>query len=763
MPFSDRLAPWAWVPIPVLLLAMSLLSWANWTTTQDLPRLLAVLNFAFGTGISVFIAFLAGRTFLTLGTLSPLFLGAGMLLMGASFLAAPMAGRGNPNVIATIHNVGMMATGTLQFLGTWFATRRQDRVRAPAVTLGVVYLAAMLFVLLVTYAAVYGVTPPFFVPGSGGTTIRDVVLAMAIGLLAASALALVIAQGTVDTFRRWYAFGLLLLGVGLIGIMVQKSLGSPLNWIARAAQYLGAVYLLVASLPYASRVRRWSLPLEAALRQAEAQARDLKEALIARASAPIVVWDAARRITLFNRAFEQMTGYPADEVLGRDLVLLFPEASRVESLARIAATAEGTRWESVEIPIRCKSGEVRLVLWNSASALEATIAQGQDITERKRAEEALRESEARLRAFVDAIPGPVFLKDADSRWLVGNRALFEVVGKSASFAIGKTDREIFDDPAVGDAVMENDRRIMKSGVPEVVEETIPTPAGTRIFHSTKVPHRDASGRVVGIIGSALDITETRTLQGQLAVTSRLAALGTLVAGVAHEINNPLAIEMASQGLALELARESRRQLSEKQPIDREAKLREVEQVIEALEDAQEGGQRIAQIVRDMAIFANPTLKLTRVKVAGIVQGAIRWLPAWAQQFATVQVEDHGAPDVLASSGQIEQVVQNLITNAAKATPKGERVVITVRIGPGSTGMARLEVIDHGVGIAPQFRERIFDPFFTTRPAGEGRGSGLGLSICHAIVTAHGGTITVVTEVGKGSNFRVELPVASGEA
>ncbi|MEI7648262.1 MAG: PAS domain S-box protein, partial [Methanomicrobiales archaeon] len=479
-------------------------------------------------------------------------------------------------------------------------------------------------------------------PGSGGTTIRDVVLAMAIGLLAASALALVIAQGTVDTFRRWYAFGLLLLGVGLIGIMVQKSLGSPLNWIARAAQYLGAVYLLVASLPYASRVRRWSLPLEAALRQAEAQARDLKEALIARASAPIVVWDAARRITLFNRAFEQMTGYPADEVLGRDLVLLFPEASRVESLARIAATAEGTRWESVEIPIRCKSGEVRLVLWNSASALEATIAQGQDITERKRAEEALRESEARLRAFVNAIPGPVFLKDLDSRWLVGNRALFEVVGKSASFAIGKTDREIFDDPAVGDAVMENDRRIMKSGVPEVVEETIPTPAGTRIFHSTKVPHRDASGRVVGIIGSALDITETRTLQGQLAVASRLAALGTLVAGVAHEINNPLTGVMAGVGTAMLDVQDHLEKLERGDRPSQEALIERGREVLEMLREASEAAARIKSIVRDLSVFGAPTQDRARLRASDIVAGAMRWLPSSVHTLATVSVEDLGA-------------------------------------------------------------------------------------------------------------------------
>jgi len=494
--------------------------------------------------------------------------------------------------------------------------------------------------------------------------------------------------------------------------------------------------------------------------------RDYLEKLIGNASAPVIVWDPGRKITIFNEASEVMTGYSAAEVLGKDLELLFPEESCAESLARIAATAEGSRLKSVELPIRCKSGAIRLALWNSANvyrsdgaSLKATIAQGQDITERKRAEEALRESEARLRAFVDAIPGPVFLKDADSRWLVGNRALFEAAGKSASFAIGKTDREIFDDPAVGGTVMENDRRIMKSGVPEVVEEIIPTPAGTRIFHSTKAPHRDASGRVVGIIGSALDITETRTLQGQLAVASRLAAMGTLVAGVAHEINNPLTGVMAGVGTAMLDVQSNLARLERGEHLGQEASIERDREVLEMLREASEAAARIKRIVRDLSVFGAPSQKRTRLRTSDIVAGAMRWLPSSVHTLATVSVEDLGAPDVKASHGQLEQVLVNLLTNAAKATRPGAKGTILIRVLAGSPGRTRLEVVDHGTGIDPAILSKIFDPFFTTRPAGEGRGTGLGLSICHAIVTDHGGTITVESEAGKGSTFRVELPAA----
>ncbi|HQR28786.1 MAG TPA: ATP-binding protein, partial [Anaeromyxobacteraceae bacterium] len=120
-------------------------------------------------------------------------------------------------------------------------------------------------------------------------------------------------------------------------------------------------------------------------------------------------------------------------------------------------------------------------------------------------------------------------------------------------------------------------------------------------------------------------------------------------------------------------------------------------------------------------------------------------------------------DVVASPGQIAQIVVNLVSNAAKATRKDVRGEIVIRIGPGTPGTSRLEVVDNGTGIEASIRERIFEPFFTTRPTGEERGAGLGLAISHAIATFHGGTITVESTVGAGSTFRLELPVASDAA
>jgi signal transduction histidine kinase len=293
---------------------------------------------------------------------------------------------------------------------------------------------------------------------------------------------------------------------------------------------------------------------------------------------------------------------------------------------------------------------------------------------------------------------------------------------------------------------------------------------TRWVHGLGELQRGPGGDPLRLVGTIQDITgrkmaeiEREVLQGKLALASRLAAMGTLVAGVAHEINNPLAADVACAGLALEEARDLRRRLQDGSGVDMAALLPRVNAIVEALEDATGGSQKVALIVKDLAAFANPDPKRTRVLLVDVAATATRWMPLTLGQSVDIRVEDHGAPPVLASAGQIEQVVVNLLTNAAKATPPGRRGDIVIKIGPGGDGKARLDVIDKGMGIDPKIQERIFEPFFTTRRVGLGRGAGLGLAICHAIVTDHGGTLTVESELGRGSTFRLELPAVPAGA
>jgi signal transduction histidine kinase len=289
------------------------------------------------------------------------------------------------------------------------------------------------------------------------------------------------------------------------------------------------------------------------------------------------------------------------------------------------------------------------------------------------------------------------------------------------------------------------------------------PDGTHAFSWLQlVPATEDEAPVVRV--AVADVTELkkaeealRVSQARLAVASRLAGLGTLVAGVGHEINNPLTATLSDTQMALVALHELRDRLGESAP----GEVPCLDAIIEELKDALEGGGRIRQIVRDLQAFGRSGAARTRVRLVDIVEQALRWLSVTITRTATVDVENGDPPDIIAAFGQIEQVVVNLITNAAKAMRPGVQGRIVVRLGPGAEGNARVEVIDNGMGIDPKIQQSIFDPFFTTGDVGGGMG--LGLSISHDIVTSHGGTLTVESEVGEGSTFRMELPAAPVEA
>jgi len=389
-----------------------------------------------------------------------------------------------------------------------------------------------------------------------------------------------------------------------------------------------------------------------------------------------------------------------------------------------------------------------------------------DIEGRKRVEEALRESERWLRLSQDIARIGHFVYDIQRDHWTSSATLNSIFGITESFPRKAADWSWIihrdDRASMGEYLSE----LLASGTRfdreyRVVNQATGEPCWV---HGLGELTRGPDGEPIQLVGTIQDVTGRRTaeaernaLQAKLALTSRLAAMGTLVAGVAHEINNPLAAGISGQALALEAARKARKRFEEKAPLDLEVEARLLDEMIGTLEDAQTAGLRIAKIVKDLSAFGRPNPTRTRVRLVDVVNQAMSWLPATVSQTATIGVEDLGAPDVLASSGQIEQVIINLISNAARAVQEGKRGEIAIRIGVAASGKARLEVIDDGVGIPPANLDRVFEPFFTTRPVGDRHGIGIGLAISHSIVEAHGGTLTVKSEVGKGSTFTLDLP------
>jgi len=254
--------------------------------------------------------------------------------------------------------------------------------------------------------------------------------------------------------------------------------------------------------------------------------------------------------------------------------------------------------------------------------------------------------------------------------------------------------------------------------------------------------------------------ERSALQARVSQSERLAALGTLVAGVSHEINGPLAAVLAGAGAALEDVERFQGHLRGGTQIDLRRLAQRADELAETLTDVKSSAERIASTVKDLAVLGSPTKPRCPVHLSETVRQSMGWLPSLVTELVRVRIDIADAPKALVSETQIQQVLVNLVTNAALAIPAGRIGEVVIRLGPGTPGMVRLEVEDDGHGIAPEMLGRIFEPFFTTRP--RGRGTGLGLAIIHTIVTAHGGTISVQSEVGKGSTFRVELPAAPVE-
>ncbi|WP_164010919.1 two-component regulator propeller domain-containing protein [Pyxidicoccus trucidator] len=265
------------------------------------------------------------------------------------------------------------------------------------------------------------------------------------------------------------------------------------------------------------------------------------------------------------------------------------------------------------------------------------------------------------------------------------------------------------------------------------------------------------GRMASVV-LARDVTESRRMEERLRLSDRMSGVGTLAAGVAHEINNPLSYVIGNQQFVLErLEPLLEASGGETVPVP----VTTLESLAEALRDASEGAGRVRHIVRDLKTFSRGDEESNRpLDVRPVLESALSICLNEVRHRARVRRELGEVPPVMANEARLGQVFLNLLVNAAQSIPDGqvERHEIVLRTFTDANGRAVVEVSDTGSGIAPEHLERIFDPFFTTKPVGVG--TGLGLSICHGIVSVLGGDIQVESQVGKGTRFRVLLPAAT---
>jgi PAS domain S-box-containing protein len=370
-----------------------------------------------------------------------------------------------------------------------------------------------------------------------------------------------------------------------------------------------------------------------------------------------------------------------------------------------------------------------------------------------RLEEQVRELRA---ALEDAAEG-ICRVDLDGRVLSVNRAFTRLMGASAEASIG-ANWETFVAAEHRAALRED----LRAEADKVEREVLGVRADGATFEMQLaiVPVVDAArpAPAKGHYFFIRDLSERKRMENQLIFAGRMAAVGTLAAGVAHEINNPLAYIVANIDFARHQLTTVASRLSRSAAGGGPAHV--LDETGEALTEARQGAERVRNIVRDLRIFARGDEDQSGpVAIRRVLDSSINI--AWNEiRHRARLVKDYGdTPMVEGNESRLGQVFLNLLLNAAHAIPEGETERNEIRVSTRTDGQGRaiVEVRDTGMGIPPEIRERIFDPFFTTKPVGEG--TGLGLWICSGILNALGGEVRVDSEIGRGSTFRVTLPAA----
>ena len=376
-----------------------------------------------------------------------------------------------------------------------------------------------------------------------------------------------------------------------------------------------------------------------------------------------------------------------------------------------------------------------------APALERELHEASIRRAKRAAEASLRTSEERFRTLVASMEDMVFTLDSAQRH-TGIFGKWTAWGPATVAQLdGRTLREVVGDEA---KVHEDatERALLGAGV--VYEWSVSTIGGVRHYQTSLSPIRDPRGEVRGVVGVARETTAQKELQAQLLMADRMSSMGTMAAGVGHEINNPLAVVLANVDLALA-------RLASDAPFDRAELLAE-------LADVREAATRMRSIVSDLKLFSRiDDEHRTTCDVRKIMESSLRMVANEVRHRARLVKHFVAVPPVAVDESRLGQVFVNLLVNAAHALPEGPNHAIEVTISPDETGNVVIAIRDTGTGIAPELFERIFEPFFTTKPRAVG--TGLGLSICRRIVTDYGGTIRLESEVGHGALCVVTLPAA----
>ena len=478
-----------------------------------------------------------------------------------------------------------------------------------------------------------------------------------------------------------------------------------------------------------------------------------------------IVWEAdARtfRFTFVSKQAEAILGYPAGQWLSEESFWVdhLHDEDRAWAVAACSMATRAGHSHNLEYRMVAADGRV---VW-LRDMVTVTLADGEpaklrgimvDITERKRAEEALRSTEQCYRDLVENAKDIIYTHDLEGRYLSLNKAGEEVTGYTREEAVGKSLAQV-----VAPEYLEKAREMVAKKLsgegPTIYDLEIIAKDGRRVAVevSSRLLYRD--GQPVAVQGIARDVTERRQLEEQLRQAQKMEAVGRLAGGVAHDFNNLLTIIGGYTTLIL-------RKMGPADPLREKA------------EGVKEAADRAAELTRQLLAFSRKQILQPRViDLNELIHGTGTMLRALiSEDYEIVTALQPGVGRINADPGQVEQILMNLLVNARDAMPGGGKIVIeTADVDLGgdyaSTHIAArpgpyvmLAVTDSGTGMDAETQKHIFEPFFTTKDVS--KGTGLGLATVYGIVKQSGGSIWVYSEPGAGTTFKIYMPRVEEEA
>ncbi|GBD92571.1 sporulation kinase E [bacterium BMS3Abin05] len=443
--------------------------------------------------------------------------------------------------------------------------------------------------------------------------------------------------------------------------------------------------------------------------------------------------DMNYRFTYINQTIREL-GYDPAELIGNSFLMLLPEFTDTQ---KVSECLQNPVEKNYELQFKAKNGKIQYMLISFSHLKDKKekliLGIAKNITEKKKLEEMIQESKNKLQTLFDSITDYITVVDKNYEIVMANRMVAKSVGEPPEKIIGKKCYEVYaeeSEPCV-DCVLQ---KTVQSNRPEFLEKKI----GEKVFQFWSYPMFDLKGRLPYVIEYAKDVTRQKRLEKKLIQSEKLATIGLLASGVAHELRNPLNI--------IETARYYLSEILPNENDDAKNKLMIIKRSV----------TRASNIINNLLEFSRHSSKdKERIDVNYLIDKTLSLIEKdlYANNISVIKNYEN-VPMTYFNVDSLKQVFLNIIINAIQAMPDGGQLFILTDKTP--EGRLRIQFTDSGQGISDENLNQIFAPFFTTKEVG--KGTGLGMYVSHSIIHGEGGEISVKSQLGRGTTFTIEVPI-----